>query len=93
MALEPKLAENVVLRPKPYMAARPAKRKPKAAYLLQGWLFWSQLASPLGYSRGPKQVVADQIACLRLIQNFNNLCAEKNYLNSNNKYIINFERV
>ena len=30
-ALKPKLADNVVLRPKPFMAARPARHEPNVA--------------------------------------------------------------
>ena len=31
LALKPKLADNAVLRQKPYMGARPARREPNAA--------------------------------------------------------------
>ena len=31
LALKPKLADNVVLKPKPFMAARPARRETNAA--------------------------------------------------------------
>ena len=44
LALKPKLADNVALRLKLFMAARPARRETNAAKVRQGWQYWSRWA-------------------------------------------------